>query len=545
MIQSPPKITLFFTTVLLCLLMTGAAAKKPNFIIFQPDDMAFYWNDAPTTTKSVPAIPTPHLDKLRKEGAVFTRAYTTSPMCAPSRYSVLTGRYPSRCKHAQDRTTSCSSSNTLTTVTVPNVKLDLEQTSNLATTLKGLGYATGTVGKWHVSVETGKTIQNWLPTSTVYPANVQLAKNTGFDYADGFYIGNMDNSCTKGKCADTLGFSHNMEWVTAKGLEFIQQAHDSSKPFLLYFNPTVPHSPDIEESLNTLTILDTPSGKLSVAPSTGMPARSNVLARANAAPGKVSEGISTTWIDDSMGALYAKLESLSILDDTLIVFIHDHGAIGKGTLYETGARIAMFARYPNYVANGGTGTNPFAAETFHDAIVSNIDLAPTFLHLATGSTKDFPPMDGSSLIDEIVRQEKEERTIFSELDKNRAAISTQWKYIRLGLEMYAGGDKNCQDPGIGRQASSYPGKSDTKQLYDLSKDGGEQDNVAKDTSTSNKMNGMLECHLKRTSIGSTDYETNCDDATPLISESQGVIGRETTWFVATVSFVAALWCVVA
>merc|ERR1712166_479053 len=128
--------------------------------------MAFYWNDAPTTTKSVPAIPTPHLDKLRKEGAVFARAYTTSPMCAPSRYSVLTGRYPSRCKHAQDRTTSCSSS--------------------------------------------------------------------------------------------------------------------------------------------------------------------------------------------------------SILDDPLIVFIHDHGAIGKGTLYETGARIAMFARYPNYVANGGTGTNPFAAETFHD-----------------------------------------------------------------------------------------------------------------------------------------------------------------------------------
>jgi len=533
----------------LCLLLAEAGAtKKPNFIIFQPDDMAFYWDDAPITTKQVPAIPTPSLDKLRKEGAVFKRAYTASPMCAPSRYSVLTGRYASRCKYGQARTASCSSSNTLTTVTVPNTKLDLEKTSNLATTLKGLGYATGTVGKWHVSVETGKAAKNWLPTSTVYPANVQLAKDTGFDFADGFYIGNMDNSCTNKKCAGTLGFSHNMEWVTAKGLDFIQQAHDSSKPFFLYFNPTVPHSPDIEESLNTLTILDTPSGKLSVAPSTGMPARSDVLARATAAPGTVSEGISTTWIDDSMGALYAKLETLRILDDTLIVFIHDHGAIGKGSLYETGARIAMFARYPNYVANGGSGTNPFAAGTFHDTIVSNIDLAPTFLHLATGSTKDFPPMDGSSLVDEITRQEKEDRVIFSELNKDRAAISTRWKYMRLGLETYAGGPKNCQDPGVANQASSYPGKSDSEQLYDLGKDGGEQDNVAEETPTaSNEMNGFLECHVKRTSIGSTDYATNCDGATPLsASESDGGVGRGAArWYVVVVSVLSAVWwCVV-
>merc|ERR1712166_1536265 len=147
-------------------------------------------------------------------------------------------------------------------------------------------------GKWHVSVELGKTTQNWLPTDTVYPKATQLAKDTGFDYADGFYIGNMDNACTKNKCADTIGFSHNMEWVTSKGMEFIQSAKDASKPFFLYLNPTVPHSPDVEEALNTLTI---------------------------------PEGISATWIDDSMGALYTKLKDLQMLDDTLIVFVQDHG----------------------------------------------------------------------------------------------------------------------------------------------------------------------------------------------------------------------------
>ena len=507
------KFFLLLTTI------TTISAIKPNFLIFQPDDMAFYWNDAPESSKSVPEIPVPNLDKLRAEGAAFTRTYTASPMCAPSRYSVLTGRYPSRSKFGQGRTEECSSSNTITSVTVPNSKLDLEKTSTLATSLKDLGYMTGTVGKWHVSVELGKTTQNWLPTDTVYPKATQLAKDTGFDYADGFYIGNMDNACTKNKCADTIGFSHNMEWVTSKGMEFIQSAKDASKPFFLYFNPTVPHSPDVEEALNTLTIRDTPAGTLASDPITGMPTRANVLARANAAPGKVPEGISATWIDDSMGALYTKLKDLQMLDDTLIVFVQDHGASGKSTLYETGARIAMFARYPNYLQNGGTGaTNPFAAGTIHSTLLSNIDLAPTFIHLASGtapSKSDVNKMDGTSILSEISTQASgTARTIFSELNKDRTAISTKWKYIRRNVENYAGGAiKMCQEPDVSYQASSYPNKLDMVQLYDLATDGMEQNNVANgNADVKATMEGALECHLKMSKIGSVDYSTNCEGA---------------------------------
>ena len=134
---------------------------------------------APT---SVARVPTPHLDQLRAEGAVFNRAYTASSMCAPSRYSLLTGRYPSRCIYGQARTTDCASTNTVSDVNVPNSKLDDETSSNLASSLKQLnvGYMTGIVGKWHVSVEAGTGTTNWLPTNTMYPANQQLAKNTGF-----------------------------------------------------------------------------------------------------------------------------------------------------------------------------------------------------------------------------------------------------------------------------------------------------------------------------------------------------------------------------
>lgn len=214
----------------------------------------------------------------------------------------------------------------------------------------------------------------------------------------------------------------------------------------------------------------------------------------------------------------------------------------------------MFARYPNYAANIGTGltTSPFAAGTLHDTIVSNIDLAPTLLHLATGDSTTSAEMDGLSLVDEVTRQGEDSggsgggggsRVIFSELNKNRAAISTKWKYIRLGLEKYADGAKYCQDPGVAIQAASYPGKSEMEQLYDLINDGGEQKNIARvEEGGKSEMQGALECHLKKTKIGSDDYSTKCEGVSPDGSSSGAGRGEALGRAAIIASLVATAWC---
>ena len=181
-------------------------------------------------------------------------------MCAPSRFSVLTGRYPSRSVYAQSLTTTCDSDDGLTDVVVPKTKLDggNDLTENLQSKLQKLGYITGFVGKWHLSNEKiGRNRQQsvWEPTATVYPQQTAKAKATGFDFADGMYIGNMGGKGME----EPLSFSHNLEWVTSKALDFIQTSHNTNTPFFLYMNPTVPHNPSPLEALYA-DPLSTPSG---------------------------------------------------------------------------------------------------------------------------------------------------------------------------------------------------------------------------------------------------------------------------------------------
>jgi len=138
----------------------GAAAAgggRPNFLIYQPDDMTYFWDDAPPRSDpDAPTFPTPHLDALRNESLVFTRAYVTTSTCAPSRIATLTGRFPSRNAWGVSLGDSFLSpgdpSCEMTDVNVANCKFYAGDCGdNAAVALGDAGYATGVVGKWHLN----------------------------------------------------------------------------------------------------------------------------------------------------------------------------------------------------------------------------------------------------------------------------------------------------------------------------------------------------------------------------------------------------------
>ena len=147
-------------------------------------------------------------------------------------------------------------------------------------------------------------------------------------------------------------------------------------------------------------------------------------------------------------------------------------------------------------------------------IVSNIDIAPTLLHLASGIAPDArttpQPMDGLSIISQVAAQAKgQPRTVFAEIGKDRAAVNAEWKYIQRNVEGFTGGSKRCRAPAdVAVQAKAYPDHADALQLYDLVKDPMEQTNVLQKTGYDvvvKEMQTALSCHVQRTLIGQFDY----------------------------------------
>ena len=135
---------------------------RPNFIIFQADDYQYFEEWVPPAhfprRSQIVHFPTdlPHIERIRTQGLTLKRAYCASPACGTSRYSTITGRYPSR--SAEGR--SIYGTDVIANVVIPNTKLnDVTQVSdgndcsdnNMAALLSKNGYRTGVVGKWHLS----------------------------------------------------------------------------------------------------------------------------------------------------------------------------------------------------------------------------------------------------------------------------------------------------------------------------------------------------------------------------------------------------------
>jgi len=481
---------------------------KPNVVLFYADDLDF--DEVPlydqlhspcmTAARAArnPAVRPqklhmPNVERLGREGALFTRFYITSPICTPSRYSILTGRYASRspglCKRQPPGTQANIQWNT---------PIDPAET-NLASALKRCGYATGIVGKWHNVLPGGavggvdELVDPRDPRVSAAAGEAQqrrsryLCERIGFDYAARIYMGNKEQERVPAPLQ-----VHNLAWLAEGAVDFLRK--NRQRPFFLYLPVTIPHT-QYHPGLIRESPLATISGMIDREPDV-MPPKSSVAKRAKAA-GVPPQNYAATWLDDCVGAVMRTLDEFGLSDNTVFVFLSDHQSRGKYTCYE-GARVPMIVRWPGRIAPG----------TVNDTLSANVDLPATFIEIAGGTAPAEMAVDGHSLVDAWTtgRPPNDWReALLLECSSVRAVVTRRWKYVacrptpevkeKMDVDADAAekegrarlvdwsGNVNPH-PGKRRGGVRYnadlhfPAYFDRDQLYDLETDPLEQTNLA-------------------------------------------------------------------
>ena len=322
----PRKFSLLFCLVYaysICAYSKGAPqVRKPNVVIILSDDQG--WGDF--SENGNPDIYTPVLSRLSLEGARFDRFFV-SPLCAPTRASLLTGRY-----HL--RTGVASVTGGLETMRSEEL--------TMAEAFKAAGYRTGIFGKWHNGAH--------------YPEH-PLAQ--GFDEFFGFCGGHWTNYFNttlehNGKTETTNGYITDV--LADAAINFLQK--NSKEPFFCYIPFNAPHSP-----------YQVPDKYFNKYKAKGL------TDEVSAVYGMVEN------MDENIGRILAKLEELRIKEHTIVMFFTDNGPNGKrfngdmkgrkSSVDEGGSRVPLYIRWPGKI-KGNTVVKQLAA---------HIDLFPTLVEL--------------------------------------------------------------------------------------------------------------------------------------------------------------------
>ena len=309
----------------------------PNYVLIFCDDLGYGDLGCYGSKKNR----TPQIDQLAKEGMRFTSFYSSSPVCTPSRASLMTGCYPRRVGMHEDFTGHW--------VLIPRSRRGLhtdEQT--LPEVLKAKGYATACIGKWHLGDQPPH-----LPTAH------------GFDEYYGIPYSNDMASRRRGdpplplvKQTKVIEAPTDQATLTQRytreAVRFIER--NKSKPFLLYVPHTFPHLP--------LFASENFHGK--------------------SANGRYGDSVEE--IDWSTGKIMDALKKFDLDKNTLVIFTSDNGSNGrnggsnaplsgaKGGTMEGGMRVPMIARWPGRIP----------ADSICDWMASTMDFLPTFAKLSGG-----------------------------------------------------------------------------------------------------------------------------------------------------------------
>ena len=335
------------------------AATRPNFIFILVDDLG--WTDLGCQGSKF--YETPNIDRLANQGLRFTQAYSACTVCSPTRAALMTGKYPARL-HITDWITGHVRPNAKLKVPDWQMHLPLEERS-IAEALKDAGYATASIGKWHL----GGT--EFFPDKQGFDVNIG-----GYDKGQPprYFAPYGIPTLPEGPKGEFLS-----DRLTDEALKFIEQ--NKSKPFFVYLPHYAVHTPLM--------------GKPEVI----------VKYQAKADPNNPQHNPTyaalVESVDDSVGRILKKLEELKLTDDTVIFFNSDNGGLvlrevtsnlplraGKGSAYEGGVRVPLLVKWPGVTKPGTTCDMP----------VITPDYYPTILEIAKLNPAKNQVLDGKSII---------------------------------------------------------------------------------------------------------------------------------------------------
>ena len=416
-------VALAATCVSVCLSAGVSAARPQNVVLILADDLG--WSDT-TLFGTTEFYRTPNIERLAMRGMTFRRAYAASPLCSPTRASILTGLSPARhgITAPQCHTPAIRLRAGLKTKAVPNRKCVQPdsvtrlnpETITLAETLKKVGYATGHFGKWHLGSEPYSPLQHGFDVDVPHwpgpgPAGSYVApwKFKDFDHDP------------------DVPDEHLEDRMAKEAVAFIR-AHKGEPFFLNYWMFSV-HAP--------------------------FDAKKQLIDKYDASVDKQDEQRCPTYaamiesMDDAVGTLLSELDALGIADNTIIVLASDNGGNmynlvdgerptsnrplrgGKATMYEGGLRTPAVIVWPGKADPGSSS----------DAIIQSMDFYPTLLEMLELKPADGQTFDGVSLVPALSGESLNREAIFTYFphqplvpDWLPPAVSVHsgdWKLIRL------------------------------------------------------------------------------------------------------------------
>ena len=487
----------------LMLIMLGlngvvSAATRPNIIVFMVDDYDKY-----EASVYGGKVLTPNLDSLAREGITFENAHVTSTVCTPSRYTFLTGRYAGSAYSAGFLELFPKGQQSLPAF---NVQLEPDN-QNVATLLSGAGYATGMVGKFHVgpslsdSAFRKKYGLHEIAKNVPYTEELnrkkfeneksyrRAVKDFGFTWAKNIY---WDN--TKAPFQN-----HNPEWTAAAAVEFIEE--HKGQPFYLHYCTTLLHGPNgsWHKSLDHPKVTGEGMIKENL---NAMPARSSVMKRINKA-GLTSNEAGYLWMDDSLGVILDKLDELKLTENTVVLFVADHGSGNKGSLYKAkGTEVPCIMRWPAGMKRGVRSNE----------LIQNTDFVPTWFDLAGIKVPAKYKINGVSLKPLFQAPNKPVRShVYSEIGAARSIKTKDYSYIALRYtkeQVQGVREENRRylrgmtglSGGVSRSIATHPRAYTGDQLYDLKSDPDAQKNLAgypSHTRTLKQLKQTLATELKK------------------------------------------------